>query len=43
MIAITKVTCDSSHWGSNWTSRLEPLNDDATVRTAVGDIVVALV
>jgi hypothetical protein len=43
MIAITEITCDSSHWGSNWTSRPEPLDDDATVWTAVGEIVDALV
>src|SRR5947209_7924507 len=38
-----RVTCDSSHWGSSWTSRPEPPDDDATVRPAVGRVDVALV
>jgi hypothetical protein len=43
MIAIIELICDSSHWGSNWTSKAEPPDDDAAVRTAVGGIVDALV
>lgn len=43
MIAITEIICDSSHWGSSWTSRPEPPDDDATVWTAVRGLVVALV
>src|SRR5579871_1174254 len=36
MITITEITCDSSHWGSSWTSRPEPPDDHATDGTAVG-------
>jgi hypothetical protein len=43
MIAITELICDSSHWGSNWTSKAQPPDDDAAVRTTVGEIVDALV
>ena len=43
MIAITEIFCDSSHRGSNCTSRLEQPDDDATVWTTVGAFVIALV
>lgn len=43
MIAITEITCDSSHWGSSWTRKPEAPDDDATVWTAVRGLVVALV
>ncbi len=43
MIAITEIICDSSHRGSSWTSRPEQHDDDATVWTAIGAYVIALV
>src|ERR1700679_1158733 len=43
MIAITEISCDSSHWGSSWTRRPEPSDDNATDRAAIGESFVALV
>jgi hypothetical protein len=39
----TEIICDSSHWGTVCTGRPGTFDDDATVRTKVGEFFAALV